>query len=151
MTTNSTDAAVRRIAISPKSAPTGLRGRDKVRVVCIDLSNAYRAMIRRWFPNALIVADRFHAIRLAGLHLLRVARQLCPQLGWNRTWLGVLRLRQLLTNHSPQLRPVYDMKEHLHALLGLKRLARQSCRPAASLGSSRPPSRPSVRAASRPL
>jgi transposase len=118
----------------------GLRGRDKVRVVCIDLSNTYRAMIRRWFPNALIVADRFHAIRLAGLHLLRVARQLCPQLGWNRTWLGLLRrrcdrldpeqrqrLRQLLTNH-PQLRPVYDMKEHLHALLGLKRLARQSCR-----------------------
>src|SRR5579863_6946600 len=128
MTTNSTDAAVRRIAISPKSAPTGLRGRDKVRVVCIDLSNAYRAMIRRWFPNALIVADRFHAIRLAGLHLLRVARQLCPQLGWNRTWLGVLRQRhdrldpdqrqrlgQLLAAH-PQLRPVYDMKKHLHWL-----------------------------------
>ena len=118
----------------------GLRSRDKVRVVCIDLSSPYRAMIRRWFPNALIVADRFHAIRLAGLHLLRVARQLCPQLGWNRAWLGVLRqrsdrlnpeqhhrLRQLLATH-PQLEPVYAMKERLHALLSLKRLARESCR-----------------------
>jgi transposase len=117
-----------------------LRGRDKVRVVCIDLSNSYRAMIRRWFPNALIVADRFHAIRIAGLHLMRVARQLCPQLGWNRAWLGVLRgrhdrldpeqrrrLEQLLREH-PQLRPVYDMKEALCCLLRHKRLSRPSCR-----------------------
>ncbi len=119
----------------------GLRGRDKVRVVCIDLSITYRAMIRRWFPNALIVADRFHAIRLVGLHLLRLARQLCPELGWNRAWLGVLRrrsdrlnpeqrqrLRQLLTTASPGPSRSGDMKEHLHALLGLKRLDRQSCR-----------------------
>ena len=117
-----------------------LRGRDKVRVICIDLSNSYRAMIRRWFPNALIVADRFHAIRIAGLHLMRVARQLCPQLGWNRAWLGVLRARfdrldpeqrrrldQLLRDY-PQLRPVYDMKESLWALLRHKMLARSSCR-----------------------
>src|SRR5580658_1885349 len=70
-----------------------LRGREKVKVVCIDLSNTYRLMIRRWFPNAMIVADRFHAVRLAGLHLMRVARQLCPELGWKRAWLGVLRMR----------------------------------------------------------
>jgi transposase len=70
-----------------------LRGRDRVRVVCIDLSNPYRSMIRRWFPRAAIVADRFHAIRLVGLHLLKLARQLCPALGWNRAWIGVLRMR----------------------------------------------------------
>ena len=50
-------------------------------------------MIRRWFPRAAIVADRFHAIRLVGLHLLKLARQLCPELGWNRAWLGLLRTR----------------------------------------------------------
>jgi transposase len=70
-----------------------LQGREKVRVICIDLSHTYRAMIRRWFPNAAVVADRFHAVRLVGLHLLRLARQLCPELGWNRAWLGVLRMR----------------------------------------------------------
>jgi transposase len=58
-----------------------LRGRERVRVVCIDLSNPYRSMIRRWFPRAAIVADRFHAIRLVSLHLFRLARQLCPALG----------------------------------------------------------------------
>jgi transposase len=117
-----------------------LRGRDKVRVVCIDLSNTYRAMIRRWFPNAAIVADRFHAVRLAGLHLMRLARQLCPELGWNRAWLGLLRRRserlaaaqrqrlaQLFVQH-PQLRPVYEMKEKLGRLLGLKTLSKQACR-----------------------
>src|SRR5512142_35679 len=70
-----------------------LRGRERVRVVCIDLSSTYRALVRRWFPRAVIVADRFHAIRLVGLHLLRLARQLCPQLGWNRGWLALLRTR----------------------------------------------------------
>ena len=45
-----------------------LRGRERVRVVCIDLSNSYRSMIRRWFPRAAIVADRFHAVRIVGLH-----------------------------------------------------------------------------------
>ena len=57
------------------------------------LAETYRAIIRRWFPRAKIVADRFHAIRLVGQHLLKLARQLCPQLGWNRAWLGLLRTR----------------------------------------------------------
>jgi transposase len=41
-----------------------LQGREKVKVVCIDLSSSYRAMVRRWFPNARIVADRFHVVRV---------------------------------------------------------------------------------------
>ena len=117
-----------------------LRGRERVRVVCIDLSNTYRAMIRRWFPNAAIVADRFHAVRLAGLHLMRVARQLCPQLGWNRSWLGLLRmrsdrldaqqrvrLRRLFELH-PQLEGVYEMKESICRLLCLKHLKAKACK-----------------------
>jgi transposase len=116
-----------------------LRGREKVKVICIDLSNTYRAMIRRWFPNAAIVADRFHAVQLAGRHLMQLARQLCPDLGWNRTWLGVLRrrndrldaeqrqrLKRLFELH-PQLEPVYEMKENLWRLLRLKHLSKKSC------------------------
>jgi transposase len=117
-----------------------LRGRDKVKVVCIDLSNSYRSMIRRWFPRAAIVADRFHAIRLVGLHLMRLARQLCPALGWNRAWLGVLRMRsdrmdpnqkqrldRLLTEH-PALAGIYELKEKLCALLRLKTQSKGACR-----------------------
>ena len=117
-----------------------LRGRERVRVICIDLSNTYRALIRRWFPRAVIVADRFHAIRLVGLHLLRLARQLCPQLGWNRGWLHLLRprpdhldpdqrqrLQQLLAT-QPVLAPLYELKERLCALLRLKHQSKRACR-----------------------
>ena len=117
-----------------------LRGRERVRVVCIDLSNSYRAMIRRWFPRAVIVADRFHTIRLVGLHLLRLARQLCPSLGWNRGWLALLRtradhlqpdqrgrLQQLFARH-PLLQGIYELKERLGALLRLKHQSKRACR-----------------------
>jgi transposase len=116
-----------------------LRGRDKVRVVCIDLSNSYRSMIRRWFPRAAIVADRFHAIRLVGLHLLRLARQLCPTLGWNRSWLGLLRSRadrldpvqrqrlERLFAQQPALQGIYELKERLCALLRLKKQSKAAC------------------------
>ena len=117
-----------------------LKGRDRVRVVCIDLSASYRSLIRRWFPRAMIVADRFHAIRVVGLHLMRLARQLVPSLGWNRAWLGVLRMRadrldpaqqqrlaKLLADH-PALRPIYEMKERLCQLLRLKTQTPAACR-----------------------
>ena len=117
-----------------------LRGRERVRVICIDLSNTYRAMIRRWFPRAVIVADRFHAIRLVGLHLLRLARQLCPALGWNRGWLHLLRtrpdhldpdqrqrLQQLFAQH-PLLQGIYELKERLCALLRCKHQSKRACR-----------------------
>ena len=117
-----------------------LRGREQVRVVCIDLSTTYRALIRRWFPRAVIVADRFHTIRVVGLHLYRLARQLCPALGWNRGWLAVLRTRadhlapdqrqrlhQLFVAH-PLLEGLYELKERLCALLRLKQQSKSACR-----------------------
>ncbi len=117
-----------------------LRGRDQVRVVCIDLSNSYRSLIKRWFPRAAIVADRFHAIRLVGLHLMRLARQLCPELGWNRAWLGVLRMRSdrmdgaqkqrlaKLLADKPVLAGIYEIKEKLCTLLRHKEQSKKACR-----------------------
>ena len=117
-----------------------LRGRDKVRVVCIDLSASYRLLVRRFFPRAVIVADRFHAIRIVGQHLLRLARQLVPSLGWNRSWLGLLRRRadrlepeqkrrlECLLAQNPALEPIYLMKERLSALLRFKGQSKRACR-----------------------
>jgi transposase len=117
-----------------------LRGRDQVKMVCIDLSNAYRLLVKRWFPKARIVADRFHAVRLVGLHLLRVARQLCPDLGWHRAWLGLLRrrghrldsdqrrdLERLFARH-PALQGIYELKEQLFTVLCRKNQTPDQCR-----------------------
>jgi transposase len=117
-----------------------LRGRDKVRVVCIDLSSSYRALIQRWVPRAMIVADRFHVVRIVMRHLLGIARQVCPQLAWKLSWLTLLRTRgdrltfeqrQRLTEvfrQQPALQPIYELKEQLCALLCIKKQTAAECR-----------------------
>jgi transposase len=116
-----------------------LNGRERVRMVCIDLSNTYRLLVKRWFPRARIVADRFHAVRLVGTHLMRVARQLCPDLGWHRAWLGLLRRRahrldphqrqdlERLFGLHPALQGVYELKERLFSLLCRKNQSQGQC------------------------
>ena len=117
-----------------------LKGRENVRVVCIDLSSSYRTLVRRWFPRALIVADRFHVIRLVHHHLLKMGRQLVPQLAWNRPWLNLLRSRldklsperklelEALLQAQPTLRPIFEMKEDLCTLLRHSRKNKRECR-----------------------
>lgn len=51
-----------------------LKGRKKVKVVCIDMNSAYRNMVKTWFPNAQIVSDRFHVIRLVNHHFTKVCK-----------------------------------------------------------------------------
>ena len=118
-----------------------LRGRERVKVVCIDLSSAYRAIVRKWFPQARIVADRFHAVRLVLQHFGELAREIAPELK-GRT--GALlrtkkdhqsakqkaRLEELFTSH-PALRVIHEKMEELWELLSIKRRKRKECRPLA--------------------
>jgi transposase len=117
-----------------------LLGRSKVRLVCMDLSNTYRALVREFFPRAQIVADRFHVIRL----VIRAFRD---------TWMavdpkGLARrgLRSLLKYHPQNLAPdqwaklseylrshqvvrfLYDFKNELCRLLSIKHRSRRQCR-----------------------
>ena len=39
-------------------------GREDVRYVTMDMCDPYRSWVRDFFPNAQIVADKFHVIRL---------------------------------------------------------------------------------------
>lgn len=39
-------------------------GRERVKVVTIDMSNGYKSLVKTLFPNAKIVADKFHVLRL---------------------------------------------------------------------------------------
>lgn len=38
----------------------------------MDLSKTYRNIVRRHFPDAMIVSDRFHVIRLINHHYLKI-------------------------------------------------------------------------------
>ncbi|SHN72361.1 ISL3 family transposase [Desulfovibrio litoralis] len=53
---------------------SSLKGRERVRIVCIDMNSTYRKMVKEWFPNAKIVADRFHVIRLVNHHFSKVCK-----------------------------------------------------------------------------
>ena len=120
---------------------TRLRGKERVRVVCMDLSCTYRAIVRKHFPKALIVADRFHVIRLIGHHVHQLWRQLDPSHRWNRGLLSLLRRRadrlspeqrQALDGYlqaHPAIASLYPFKQELWDLLRPHGLTPAACRP----------------------
>jgi transposase len=81
-----------------------LEGKHRVRVVCIDLSSAYRSLVRKHFPQAKIVADRFHVIGLINHHFLTCWRQLDPVGSQHRGLLSLMR------RHRHHLRPEQVVK-----------------------------------------
>jgi transposase len=109
----------------------GLKGRHKVRVICIDLSNAYRDLVRKWFPNAILVADRFHVVRIAMHHFTELARERTG-IRYDRAFLRLFRTRpdrlsdnqkerlQALLKRHPILRPFYEKMCEICDLLSLR-------------------------------
>jgi transposase len=117
-----------------------MKGRERVQVVCIDLSSGYRALIRKYFPNALIVSDRFHVIRVVLQHVLETWKQLDPEGRKNRGLLSLMRRkaenlkpeqRERLEQYfqkNPAVRIIYEAKEELCALLNIKHRTKKACR-----------------------
>ncbi len=107
----------------------------------MDLSESYRSIARRFFPQALVVADRFHVVRLVLHHLLKTCRTIDPQLRGAR---GLARLLQKheknLTDRQrhrlmdylaeqPAIAQIYRFKENLMGLLTRKNQTKEQCRP----------------------
>ncbi len=106
-------------------------GRHEVELVCMDLAESYRKFSLNFFPNAKIVADKFHVIRLLSPHILKERRAIA---GKNITGIG----RRLLLSPSwkldyferkalwdelrkyPKLNELYWWKEHLHRFYRIK-------------------------------
>ena len=117
-----------------------LKGREQVRVVCIDMSSTYRALIRRYFPNARIVADRFHVVRLVMYHFMDLFRAIGPDLKYSRPYLAALRSRpdrlterrrealHELFRRYPAFKPIYAQMRKLIDLLCRKHRTQRQCR-----------------------
>ncbi len=68
-----------------------LKGRNRVKVVCMDMYAPYRKMVKRWFPNAKIVTDRFHVIKLINHHFAKTCKLIDEEnLAWGRG--GLIRI-----------------------------------------------------------
>jgi len=116
-----------------------LKGREKVKMVCIDLCSAFRSLVRRFFPNAILVADRFHVVRVVSHHFTQLARDLAPEAFVRRGIGGLLRkaeenlsladkerLEAMFKAHSV-LRVIHTEMHELRRLLNQKhQTARQS-------------------------
>ena len=111
-----------------------LTGRDRVKFVVMDLSETYRKIVQQYFPNAKIVADRFHVIRLVNQHFLQVWNQQDPVGRKNRGLLSLMRrhhwnlaseqqqnLSQYLEKF-PILQALYQAKQRLNSFLLLKKV-----------------------------
>jgi transposase len=119
----------------------GLKGREKVKVVVIDLSETYRSLIKKYFPNAKIVTDRFHVIRLINHHFMKAWQQFDPVGRKNRGLLSLMRrhrwnlspdqLRKLnhyLWTQFPAVGAIYDFKQKLCQFMLLKSLNHPTAR-----------------------
>jgi transposase len=111
------------------------RGRENVKRVTLDLSDSYKSFVKGFFPNAEIIADRFHVQRLFNpiLHQARIevtgdrrknpARILlnknrCNLKPWERSVLD----RWLREN--PKINEIYQFKEavgRMYRIRGVKR------------------------------
>ena len=102
-------------------------GRSRVKNVVCDLSKPYKSFAKDFFPNAKIVADHFHVIRLLNPHINRARKEITGDkrnlkirkiLLMNGKRLDHWTRRELqkwLVQH-PKLEQIYYAKETLHKL-----------------------------------
>ena len=133
------DVVLGRSEASLEAYLQGLEGKQDVRVVCMDLSVTYRAIVKKHFPNARIVADRFHVIRLVNQHFLTCWREMDPVGSKNRGLLSLMRRHRHNLKPDQRLRlaaylapiplleVIYRAKQVLCYLLLKKRRTRRQC------------------------
>ncbi len=103
-----------------------LPDRNNCKVIVMDLSENYRKIARDYFPKAMIVADRFHVVRLINHHFLKTWSQLDEVGRKNRGLMYLMRMHEWsemkeksrknlerYLSENPALKAVYDFKQHL--------------------------------------
>lgn len=112
-----------------------VKGAENVRLVALDMSDAYKGFARRTFPNARLVADKFHVLRLLNPALTQrrvevtgdlrsmALRRLLLRNGHTLDFWKKLDVQSFLDAH-PALREVYLAKEALHRFYRTRGLPR---------------------------
>ena len=133
------DLALGRSQLSLEPYLQALEGKSEVRVICMDLSATYRAIAKRYFPNASIVADRFHVIRLVNHHFRACWRELDPEASKNRGLASLMRRHQsnlkpeqkrklfAYLDRQPAIKLIYRFKQFLCNLLKKKTCTKRTC------------------------
>jgi transposase len=112
-------------------ATAHIPGRENVQWVTIDMCDPYRNYIRNFFPNAKMVADKFHVLRLLTPALLKKrkqiagtradlrAKKLLLMSAHNLRYDERLALERFLERH-PEMKELYGWKERLHTFYRMR-------------------------------
>lgn len=112
-----------------------ITGRNQVKWVVLDLSDSYKAFCHRFFPEAQLVADKFHVLRLLNPAINRARKAITGDRRSLpiRRWLLMsgkklerkkrARMLQWL-NQQPELNQLYHAKESLHGFYRIRGYAR---------------------------
>lgn len=112
---------------SLEHALSSIPGRENVELVSLDMSDSYKSFVKGFFPNAKMVADKFHVLRLLNGHINRrrkditgdvrknPVRKLLLKNRRNLNYFERLALDRWLDLH-PDLKEIYLWKENLHSL-----------------------------------
>ncbi len=133
------DVVLGRSEASLESYLSRLEDKHLVEVVCMDLAASYRALVRKHFPQARIVADRFHVIRLINQQFLAGWKELDPAGSKNRGLVSLMRRHQhnlkpeqqhrlnLYLEERPALAAIYRFKQRLCRVLLEKGCNQKRC------------------------
>lgn len=106
-------------------------GRENVKWVTTDLADPFKNFVKGFFPNAQVVADKFHVLRLLSPHLLRHrkeitgtradlrAKKLLLMSAWKLDYFARHHLRSFLSRY-PAMAELYDWKERLHGFYRIR-------------------------------
>ena len=106
-------------------------GRENVECVVMDLARGYRSLVVELFPQARVVADKFHVLRLLTPALIKTRKEIHGQRQDLHIRRKLLRSREKLDyfercdldrylSHHPKLGEIYYYKEKLHQLYRTK-------------------------------
>lgn len=102
-----------------------LKDRHRVQVIVMDMSSTYRSIAKKYFPNAMIVSDRFHVIRLINHELLKLWKRLDPRGRKNRGLISLIRRNRSKLNYKQQQKLLLYFKDKpalAHCYFELKKL-----------------------------
>lgn len=112
-------------------------GRENVKLVALDLADPYKKFVSEFFPNAQMVADKFHVLRLLNHHIMRRRKEITgDRASWKARKLLLMSNKHLdywqrrtlwdYLDNFPQLKEIYAFKEALHSLYRCKGFNRAS-------------------------
>lgn len=106
-------------------------GRENVKKAIIDMSDPYKNFIENFFPNAQIIAEKFHVLRLINPHINKIRKQITGDKRSHPSRLLLLRnaknlqfhersaLHKWLAHH-PELYETYLWKERIHSFYRIR-------------------------------